>query len=94
MVSEQSTGEQLIPISHEFDGSSILTSSYTSHNLFLHTNRMKITRDDPEKNISIPFSHVFGSSYITYILPLDPVFEDEEEVFRYRIGEEKYQSTL
>jgi hypothetical protein len=55
---------------------------------------MKITRDDPEKNIAIPFSHVFGSSYITYILPLDPVFENEEDVFKYRMGEEKYQSTL
>jgi hypothetical protein len=56
--------------------------------------RMKMARDDPEKNIPVPFLHVFGSSFISYILPFDPVFTNEEEVFKYRLGEEKYQSAL
>jgi hypothetical protein len=55
---------------------------------------MKMARDDPEKNIPVPFLHVFGSSLISYILPFDPVFTNEEEVFKYRLGEEKYQSAL
>ena len=55
---------------------------------------MKLARDDPEKNVAIPFRHVFGTSFITYILPLDPVFENEEEVFKYRLGDDKFQSTM
>lgn len=53
-----------------------------------------MTRDDPEKNIAVPFSHVFGSNIISYFLPFDPVFTNEEEVYKYRLGEEKYQSAL
>ena len=56
--------------------------------------RMKLARDDPEKNVAIPFRHVFGISLITYILPLDPVFENEDDVFKYRLGDDKFQSTM
>ena len=55
---------------------------------------MKLSRDDPEKCHPVPFNHVFGSSCLSYILPLDPIFTNEEEVFFYRLGEEKYQSLL
>jgi hypothetical protein len=49
---------------------------------------------EPEKGIPVPFSHVFGSNWLSYFLPLDPVFDNEEDVFNYRLGEEKYHSLL
>ena len=61
---------------------------------FISLFRMKIGRDDPGKCSALPFKNVFGSSCLSYVLPLDPVFTNEEEVFSYRIGEEKYQSLL
>lgn len=62
--------------------------------LFIFFYRMKLGRDDPGKCSAIPFRNVFGSSFLSYFLPIDPVFTNEEEVFSYRIGEEKYQSFL
>ena len=56
--------------------------------------RMKTTRDGPESGTPVPFHHVFGSWWPAYFLPLDPYFENEEEVFKYRLGDEKYQSLL
>jgi hypothetical protein len=55
---------------------------------------MKGNRDALDSATPVPFSHVFGSSYLSYFLPLDPVFTNEEEVFFYRLGEEKYRSIL
>ena len=56
--------------------------------------RMKTSRDGPENGTPVPFHHVFGSWWPAYFLPLDPYFENEEEVFKYRLGDEKYQSLL
>lgn len=38
----------------------------------------------------VPFNHVFGDWTLAYFLPLDPVFEDEEAVFSYTIGDSDY----
>ena len=56
--------------------------------------RMKTTQHGPESGTPVPFHHVFGSWWPAYFLPLDPYFENEEEVFKYRLGDEKYQSLL
>jgi hypothetical protein len=55
---------------------------------------MKGNRDVSDSAVAVPFSHVFGSSFVTYFLPLDPFFTNEEDVLFYRLGEEKYQSIL
>ena len=45
-----------------------------------------------EVGTPVPFTHVFGVSLVTYFLPLDPVWENEEEVFNYRIADELFSS--
>ena len=55
---------------------------------------MKASRADSDKSHAVPFNHVFGSNCISYLLPIDPSFTNEEEVLFYRLGEEKYQSLL
>ena len=52
--------------------------------------RMKLKDDDEVFNDSIPFQHVFGISWLSYVIPIDPVFENEDEVFRYRLGSKPY----
>ena len=39
-----------------------------------------------ERRNSIPFKYVFGIYWLAYFLPIDPVFENEEEVLQYRIS--------
>ena len=56
--------------------------------------RMKVSRDGPESGTPVPFNHVFGDWWPAYFLPIDPYFANEEEVFKYRLGDEKYQSLL
>ncbi len=51
--------------------------------LFIH--RLKLNRDQFEKRDPIPFSHVFGDNWWFALLPVDPYFRDQDEVFRYRI---------
>lgn len=53
--------------------------------------RMKIKDSDEIPPCqSISFHHVFGSQWISFLLPLDPVFDNEEEVFHYRVGNTPY----
>ena len=53
--------------------------------------RMKLKDYDvPPVGQSISFQHVFGSRWISYVLPLDPVFDNEEEVLHYRVGSTPY----
>ena len=54
--------------------------------------RMKLKKDDPEMGTPVPFTQVFGVSWPTYFLPLDPVWENEEEVFHYRLADELFSS--
>jgi hypothetical protein len=53
--------------------------------------KFKSTEPEPE-GTPIPFTHVFGVYWPAYFLPLDPLFDNEEEVFQYRLGDDKYQS--
>jgi hypothetical protein len=53
--------------------------------------RMKSSREGPESGTPVPFQDVFGSWWLAYFLPLDPYFDNEEEVFKYKLGDEKYQ---
>lgn len=47
--------------------------------------RMQLRRGQPNSEAPIPLRHVFGDSPIRYLLPLEPVFKDPEEVLHYRI---------
>jgi len=45
--------------------------------------RMMRRANDATEGTPIPLSHVFGTWWPAWFLPLDPVFEDDEAVFRY-----------
>jgi hypothetical protein len=51
---------------------------------------MKLKEDEPLEGQPVPFTHVFGVWWPAYFIPLDPVFDDEETVFHYRLEDTDY----
>lgn len=49
--------------------------------------RMK-RKSSSEVGTPVLFKYVFGIRWISYFLPLDPVFHDEEVIFRYVVKNE------
>ena len=46
--------------------------------------RMKLKGDDKGYGTTIPWSHVFGETWLPWILPINPHFSKPEKVFRYK----------
>lgn len=42
----------------------------------------------------VPFAHVFGMRWISFVCPLAPTFADEDAVFKYKILSKKYSSDV
>eukprot|EP01038_Epipyxis_sp_PR26KG_P005165 gene5166-7190_t len=56
--------------------------------------RMKIKADTVLSNVRpIPISHVFGKQWYFHWLPINPVFDNNEEVLQYRLGADRYSPT-
>ena len=66
-----------------FTSSMILNQIYGLSTGLGTIDRMKLKSDDPEEGTPVPFEHVFGSYILAWFLPLDPIFEDEDEVYKY-----------
>jgi len=73
-----------------FTSSMILNQLYGLQTGLGTIDRMKLKADDPEDGTPIPLSHVFGTWWPAWFLPLDPIFEDDEAVFHYVLQEEPY----
>lgn len=53
---------------------------------------MKMSPNVVYESHPVPFRHVFGTSYLSYIFPIDPVFDplDQDEIFQYQIKSEPF----
>ena len=49
---------------------------------------------DTETFQPVAFIEVFGISWISYILPLNPVFADNEVVLKYKLKREYYPTNV
>lgn len=73
-----------------FTSSMILNQIYGLTSGLGTIDRMKLKKNEPEDGIPVPFEHVFGAFGLSYFLPFDPVFADEEAVYHYCIKDGPY----